>query len=277
MSLFGAHIRSEVDVIEMIKDTKKITDNGGTVIQLFTNKFSKKAIKKYSLFKKYLTENNIKCVVHSSYTINIAQNWDYHSWWLKQFILEIRMAKIVGAFGIIVHLGKQLDLSVEVATNNMYTALIHVLSKTEESNLKILIETSSGQGSEMFCNLEELGTFFKKFTKTKFKDRVGICLDTCHVFASGYDIRGPANVLNFIKKINKNFGLVNIKLIHLNDSLNDVNSHVDRHENIGNGFIGKDSLISIANFFYKLGTPLILETPTSDIITDLNKLSKIKI
>lgn len=272
MSIIGAHVSNELS--EIHEDIQNVINNGGKIIQMFTNKFSKKAIDEYKKIRLFLEKYNVKCVVHSSYTINLAQNWDYHSWWLKQLVLEIQMAKIVGAFAIVVHLGKQLQLPKEVATNNMYTALLNVLSQTQDTNIKILLETSSGQGSEMFYNLEEFGEFFKKFGNTKFKDRIGICLDTCHIFAAGYDIRGEKDVFKFLEYVDKVIGLNNIKVIHLNDSQNDVNSHVDRHANIGEGYIGRKSLMTICRFFNKLGIPIILETPFEEIMTDLYNLTR---
>lgn len=267
MPLIGTHVRNDFD--DLCDDIKSIKNNGGNLVQLFANRTSKKALSEYDKIKKILNENDMKCIVHSSYTINLAQNWDYHSWWLKQFVMEINMAEYIGAFAVVIHCGKQLALQQEIAVNNMYTALIHVLSKTENVNVKILIETSSGQGSEMFYNLEDFGDFFKKFATTKFKDRIGICLDTCHVFVSGYDLRGDKNIFSFCEYINEIFGLDNIKLIHLNDSLNDISSRIDRHDNIGSGFIGKKSLNTIAGFFVQLGVPIVLETPFDEIMTDL--------
>lgn len=272
MSLIGAHVRNNFD--ELCEDIYSVKNNGGNFIQLFTNRMSKKAIIEYDKIKKILDENNMKSVVHCSYTINLCQNWDYHSWWLKQFILEIKMAKYIDAIAVVIHCGKQLEMKKEIAINNMYTALLHVLNKTEDTNMKILIETSSGQGSELFYNLEELSSFYKKINNTKFKNRIGICLDTCHVFVAGYDLRGSKNACGFLEYVEEIIGLNNIKLIHLNDSLNNINSRIDRHDNIGNGFIGKKSLNLIVGFFKNLNVPIVLETPFEGIMTDLYSIVK---
>lgn len=265
------HINSDLD--DLVKETNRIKSNGGTIIQLFTNKFSKKAIEKYEELSNNLKTQNMKCVVHASYTINLARNWDFHSWWLKQLILEIKMANKINAIGIVLHLGKQLNLSKDIAINNMYTSLEYVLSKTQEYSTKIFLETSSGQGSEMFYDLDDLGIFFKKLIKLgDYKTRLGICIDTCHIFSAGYDIRGKKNIINFFDHFQSAIGLEHIKLVHLNDSKNELGSKIDRHANYSTGIIGNKSMILLANFFKKLEIPIILETPFDDINIDLSKI-----
>lgn len=269
MSLIGTHINSDIDTL--ISETEIVKNKGGKIVQLFVNKFSKKANVKYTEFSQFLKSSEMKCVVHASYTINIAKNWDFHSWWLKQLIMEINLAHKIDAIGVVLHIGKQLDLEKTVAINNMYTALEYVLSKTSNTSMKILLETSSGQGSEMFKNIKELGDFTKKIYKMfNHSDRLGICVDTCHIFAAGYDIRGKTNISKFIEEFDQIVGLDKIKLIHLNDSKNDLGSNLDRHENYDKGLIGKNSIILISHFFQSLGVPIILETPFQYIHNDLS-------
>jgi deoxyribonuclease-4 len=271
MSIVGIHINNNDDIFNNIKNAHT---KGAKIIQLFANKFSKKSIEEYKKIYKLLKKYKIKCVVHSSYTINLSKNWDEHSWTLKQLLMEIKNTELLGGFAIIVHLGKQLNLSENNAINNMYTALLYVLSKSFHSNVKILLETSSGQGSELLFNLQKFGDFINKFKKTKFFNKIGICIDTCHIFVAGYDIREKINIIKIFKFIDKNIGFENIKLVHLNDSVNDINSHIDRHANLGKGFIGKKALLVICNFFNELQIPIILETPYENIFADLNILLK---
>jgi deoxyribonuclease-4 len=274
MSLVGAHIKSDID--DIMDQAKIIKEHNGNIIQIFVNISSKKSRDIYKQLSTFLVENKMKCVVHASYTINCAQNWTYHSWWIRQFIMEIEYASMIGAIGIVVHLGKQMDLSNEAALNNMYMSFLYCHSQTKSSNVKILIETSTGQGTEMCFELDNLAHFYKKFSKHTNKNianRFGLCLDTCHIFAAGYDIRGEDNIKSYIKYFDEQIGLEHIKLIHLNDSYKDLASKVDRHSNLGEGFIGKDSLIMMANLFKKLNVPLILETPSTGILKDLEKIT----
>ena len=184
--------------------------------------------------------------MHASYTINIAQNWNEYSWWLKQFLHEIELAEHIGAFGIVIHLGKQLKLSDAEGINNMFTSMLYIFSKIKGMNIKILFETSTGQGSEMCYNLEEFAYFFNKFLKVD-KEKFRICLDTCHIFQAGYDIKYIKNVNIYLKDFDRLIGLRYIGLIHLNDSKNELGAKLDRHENLGKGYIGKDSLLYISN------------------------------
>ena len=131
-------------------------------------------------------------------------------------------------------------------------------------NIKIFIETSTGQGNEMCYKLADLAHFYKKLSannSSSIRNRFGICLDTCHIFASGIDIRTPATIIKFFKKFDKMIGIKHIKLCHFNDSKNDLGSMIDRHEDIGKGFIGMTALLFIKKLLYKKNIPMILETP----------------
>jgi len=267
--IIGAHINSDLDLL--IKEANRIHNNGGNIVQLFINITSHKTKIFYPDFKKFLKSKNMSCVVHISYAINCSQNWEYYSWWIKQFIMEIEYAEKIGALYVVVHLGKQLELSYEEALNNMYTSLLYIHKQTN-NNIKILLETSAGQGSELCFELEKLAYFYKKISNhnnDSIRNRFGICLDTCHIFASGYDISTDNGVKNYFDSFNKLIGIEHIKLIHLNDSKKECGSKVDRHSNIGNGFIGQKTLILIKNMFSKLEVPIILETPIENQDKDL--------
>ena len=135
--MIGAHIDSAPDNI--LDEANKINKYKGNIVQLFVQPITKK-MDQYLLFKHYLKENDMKCVVHISYTVNCSQNWDYYSWWIKQFIMEIEMASKINAFAVVVHLGKQLQLSSEESLNNMYTSLLYVHNQTKNySDIKDVI------------------------------------------------------------------------------------------------------------------------------------------
>ena len=259
MQLFGAHINSNIN--EITNEIKKIKNFGGTLIQCFVNiKYNKKD---YDPIKKELLNNNIKLVVHASYTINIAQNWSEHSWWLKQFLHEIELAEYLGAYGIVIHLGKQLKLSNQEGINNMYTSMLYIYDQIKNLKIKILFETSTGQGSEMCYNLDEFAYFFNKFKKLS-DNKFRVCIDTCHIFQAGYDIRNKKNIVKYFNNFEKLIGIKYIALLHLNDSKNTFGSKLDRHESLGKGYIGKEGLQFIANFFLKQNIPIILETPNEE-------------
>jgi deoxyribonuclease-4 len=273
--MFGVHIDS--DPTKIGTEIEKYHNMGCKVIQLFVDPFYKRKIE-YELFKTYADINKMNIVVHISYVINSAQEWNYHSWWIKQFIMEIESAEKMDAFSVVVHLGKQLDISREEAINNMFTSLLYVHDQTKSTKVKILIETSSGQGSEMCYRLNDFAHFFRKFANhrsNEIRERFGICLDTCHIFAAGYDIRTTDVIKSFFNSFEEMIGIKHIKLIHLNDSKKDLGSNVDRHHNIGRGFIGKNGLKSIIKIFGHLGVPIILETPDEYVENDLKFVKKI--
>ncbi len=256
MKLFGAHINSNINNI--IDEINLIKKYNGTLIQTFVNiKHNKKD---YELIKNELIKKNIKIVIHASYTINIAQNWNEHSWWLKQFLHEIELAEYLGAYGIVIHLGKKINISEQEAINNMYTFMIFIYDKIKNYNIKILFETSTGQGSELCYNLENLAYFFNKFIKIN-TNKFRICLDTCHIYQAGYDISNKKNINKYLNDFENLIGIKYIALVHLNDSKNTLGSKLDRHANLGNGYIGKDPLKIISKFFLKHNIPIILETP----------------
>ncbi len=155
----------------------------------------------------------------------------------------------------------------------MFINLLKVLDATKELDIKILIETSTGQGSEMCYDINEFAMFFKKIKN----NRIGICLDTCHIFNAGYDIRTKKTTENYLKNFEDKIGINSIKLIHLNDSYNDIGKHIDRHQNIGRGYIGIEGIKQIIMFFTSLNIPIVLETPDEYINDDLAILSKYSI
>ncbi len=267
MSLIGIHIDSTpnslIDQIEYYHNKKC------KALQLFVST-NKKHMKFYEPIKKLINKLGIILSVHISYTTNIASDPNNYSWGIMQFVEEIKIASMIGAYAVVVHLGKQLDLSKEVALNNMFINLLKVLDITKDFDIKILIETSTGQGTEMCYDLDEFSLFFKKIKN----NRIGICLDTCHIFNAGYDIRTKKTVEEYIKLFEDKIGINNIKLIHLNDSYNNLGMNIDRHQNLGRGYIGIEGIKQIIMFFTSLNIPIVLETPDEYINDDMDILSK---
>jgi deoxyribonuclease-4 len=275
--LIGFHIPSEYGgVIEYLK---KVQMMGGNLVQLFLDPYTTNP-RSYKTIGLWLRANHIKCVVHISFVVNLAQQWDEYSFHVKQFITEIKLARMLKAFAVVVHLGKytgkHIDISVEEAMNNMYTSLLYVHNETKDyQSVKILIETSAGQPNDLCPNIVDLAYFFKKFSENKNKDvrnRFGICVDTCHIFASGIDIRTRSGVTMFFEQFRELFGWEYMKLVHLNDSYGELFSHIDHHAGLGKGYIGKDALIYFARMTTAINVPIILETPMDNIINDTNEI-----
>lgn len=252
--ILGTHIHSDINTMEETLDTLNPNINA---VQFFVDPSND--YKKYKDVKAKLKDKNINAYIHSSYRINIAKEWDDSSWWVKYIIYEIKTAHILGAKGLVIHTGNKLDLNEKIALNNMYSFLLHVNNQTQnESNVKIIIETPAGQGTELLYEFNDLIDFM---TKLKDNDRFGLCIDTCHIFAAGNDIRNKEIFGNILSTVNSRLGKNKLMLIHLNDSKDDLGEKKDRHDNLGYGFIGRIGLKHIIKKIKALNIPIILETP----------------
>lgn len=217
-----------------------------------------------ALLKKY----NLKMIIHSPYVINIASKFDSSSWRTKYLLLEVENSINNGAVGLVIHMGKSNDLSIKQAYLNMYRTLEYICKKIKKP-FDIYLETTAGQGTELCYKLEDLGIFFSLVKSNPKMKNIKICIDTCHIFCAGYDIRTKKGVNDFIQKFDKLVGIKHIGLIHLNDSVNDFDSRKDRHASIGEGYIGITGLKAFYQYFAKLSVPAILETPMSSYETEI--------
>ena len=210
---------------------------------------------------KLMEENNINknnVIVHAPYIINLANGDESKFNFSCNFLSE--ELKRVNTFGmkyLVLHPGSHVGLGVDEGISNIVKALNLVLSK-DDSNVMILLETMAGKGSEVGRTFEELKRIIDGVSK---KERIGVCLDTCHLNDAGYDLNNFDDVLDEFDKL---IGIDKIKCIHINDSKNTLDSHKDRHENIGRGTIGLDTLIKVINNPKLKDVPKILETPYID-------------
>lgn len=205
-----------------------------------------------------MRENNIlvdNVFIHAPYIINFANNADLnkYNFYLSFFKEEINRVKELGFKNLILHPGSSVKLSKEDALNNLIHALNNVLEN--ESNINILIEFMSGKGSEICSCIDEMAYVINNVNN---KECVFVCLDTCHMFDSGIDL----NMYDeFLDEFDSKIGKDKIKCIHVNDSLNYLGSHKDRHANIGYGEIGFDTLIKVIYNTRTINIAKILETP----------------
>lgn len=196
-----------------------------------------------------MKENNIdfnNVIVHAPYIVNLANNTDFAVEFLKQ---EIKRVEELGMTKLVLHPGSSVKLNKEEGIQN----IINGLNKIGESNVLICLETMAGKGSEIGSNFEELKQIIDGVDY-----ELGICMDTCHISDAGYDINKFDEILN---KFDEIIGLDKLKCIHINDSKNEINTHKDRHENIGFGYIGFDNMINIIYHEKLKEVPKILETP----------------
>ena len=200
-----------------------------------------------------IDKNNV--IVHAPYIINLANGDDNKFNFSCDFLSE--ELKRVDTFGfkyLVLHPGSHVGLGVDMGTSNIVKALNLVLDK-DNSDVMILLETMAGKGSEVGRSFDELKTIIDGVSK---KNRIGVCLDTCHLNDAGYDLNNFDEILETFDEL---IGIDKIKCIHINDSKNIIASHKDRHENIDKGTIGLDTLIKVIDCDKLKDVPKILETP----------------
>ncbi len=198
-----------------------------------------------------------KVIVHAPYIINLANRTDEVKFnfsvnFLKE---EIKRCCDLGISYMVLHPGSHVGQGSDVGIQNIIDGLNLIL---EDSPVVILLETMAGKGSECGRNFEEIKQIIDG---VKNKDKIGVCLDTCHLNDAGYDMSDFDSVLDLFDEI---VGLSYVHCIHINDSKNDIGTHKDRHENIGYGTIGFENLISIIYNERLKEIPKILETPYID-------------
>lgn len=199
-----------------------------------------------------------KIVAHAPYTLNACAAKEN----IREFARETmaddlkRMEWTPGNYYNF-HPGSHVGQGAEAGVRMIAEMLNEVL--TEDQTTTVLLETMSGKGTEMGRNFEELRQILDLVEK---KDKMGICLDTCHVWDGGYDIVN--NLDGVLEEFDRIIGLEKLKAIHLNDSLNDLGSHKDRHARIGEGRIGLEALVRVIRHPRLEGIPFILETPNDD-------------
>ncbi len=149
--------------------------------------------------------------------------------------------------------------------------LIDGLSQAGQINndVMILLENTAGQKNSVGSDFEQLGTIFKQLEPKK---KFGVCLDTCHAFVAGYDLRTRSNVSKVFKEFDKYVGLKNLKILHLNDAKGELGCNLDRHYHLGLGKIGRDGIAAVVKFTNKLEIPIILETPIDDTRDDFGNI-----
>ena len=261
MLRIGCHLSSSKGFLHMGKEAVEI---GANTFQFFTRnprgsrakEIDPEDVRKFLEFAK---EHDIcQILAHAPYTLNPcskdAKTRDF-AWMTMEDDLK-RMEYVPGnCYNF--HPGSHVGQGAEAGVRMIAEMLNEVL--TEEQTTTVLLETMSGKGTEIGRNFEELRQILDLVEK---KDKMGICLDTCHVWDGGYDIVN--NLDGVLEEFDRIIGLEKLKAIHLNDSLNDLGSHKDRHARIGEGRIGLEALVRVIRHPCLERIPFILETPNDD-------------
>lgn len=258
MLTLGCHLSASNGYLHMGEEAVSI---GANTFQFFTRNPRGFKVKELDLadceaFNNYWSENGGgKIVAHAPYTLN-ACSADAHIRELANMIMSDDIARLENVNGVYYnfHPGSHVKQGVEVGTDYIVELLNNIL-KPEQKTI-VLLETMAGKGSEIGRTFEELRAIIDR---VEHSDKLGVCLDTCHVFDGGYDIvNEPDSVMEQFDKV---IGLDRLHAVHLNDSKNTLGSHKDRHELIGKGNIGLDALVKFITRPEISALPIVLETP----------------
>jgi deoxyribonuclease-4 len=264
MPLLGAHV-SIAGGVSLAPENG--TKPGCDVIQIFCKNQRQWAAKPYSeleiqAFKDNYRKSKLKGIlVHDSYLINIGTQ-DPAMWTKGRDALldEVQRCAQLGIPLLNIHPGAHMGAGPEAGATRIAEALSFVLDKTQGSGVTILLEFMAGQGSTMGSTPQQIA----RIRELADSDRVGVCLDTCHVFGAGYDLTTPAAYEKTMRMFDDAFGLKNVKAFHLNDSAQPLGSKRDRHANIGLGLIGAKGFAPLMNDRRFSGVPMVLETPEAE-------------
>ncbi len=196
---------------------------------------------------------------HTSYLINLATtNSEFHRKSIAAMIDELDRAERLGIAGVVLHPGAHMGAGTQAGLDQIARSFDQIHAAIPSHRVVTLLETSAGQGSCVGCTFEELGRIISIVDDKK---RLGICIDTCHIFAAGYDIRTPDGYERTIDDVERHVGINRVGLFHLNDSKKPLGSRVDRHEHIGDGQIGVEGFRLLLNDERFRRIPKLLETP----------------
>ena len=188
---------------------------------------------------------------------------------VNTLISEVERCAQLGIPYLVTHLGSHLGTGEEAGIKKLVEALTK--AGQTKNDVMILLENTAGQKNSVGSDFKQLGEIFKQLKPGK---KFGVCLDTCHAFVAGYDLRTVDKVKETFKEFDKHVGLENLKILHLNDARGELGCNLDRHYHLGLGGIGEEGMKSVVKFANKKKIPIILETPIDD---DRNDFENVKI
>ncbi len=263
--LLGAHMSIAGGAFKAFGHGEKF---GCKTIQIFTkssNQWKAKDLTNEDVDKYFAEQRRTgiaPVIAHDSYLINLCSPDDAM---LKKsreaFLIEMKRCEMLKIPYLVTHPGSHLKQGEEWGINLIAESLSWLHGQTSGFNVKIALETTAGQGSNLGYKFEQIASMILKSSES---ERLSVCLDTCHIFAAGYDIRTKDKYEKTMSDFDRIIGLDRLAVIHLNDSKKDLGSRVDRHNHIGEGFIGEEPFGFIMKDKRLAEIPKILETPKGD-------------
>lgn len=277
MLKLGVQASSADKLYYSIERAKRLGCNTMQIFARNPRTFRKGAMDKeeISVFARTLKDSGISpLAVHSPYTLNIAIAKKFLYWiTVKEFILDMFEADKLGADYFITHTGCYKGTSEEQGLKRVVKALRRILKKTTEVNTSILMENTSGSGTWLGYDFAQHRYILNELD---FDPRLGICLDTAHAWCAGFPINTKQGVDQLVEEIDRQVGIDRLKLIHLNDTQDELGSKKDRHVDIGKGYIGEQGFSFLINHPALREIPFILETPCSSDEDDIRNMNIIR-
>ena len=261
----GFHVSIAGGISNSVNNAKKL---GCTAFQIFSRNprgWAAKPLPREEVdsFKNRLCESGIEktaVVVHMPYLPNLSgPPGEMYERSVKTLIEEMQRCNLLGISYLVIHLGSHMGRGSNSGIDQLVNALTAASARTKSANeVVILLENNVGQKNSIGGTLEELRLILDRLDSSK---QFGVCIDTCHLFASGYDLRTREDVNIIFEKIKAIVGLKELKIVHLNDSKGGLGSNLDRHEHIGLGTIGVEGITAFLNHRAIQALPIIMETP----------------
>lgn len=273
---FGVHVSTVGGIEHAFENGRRV---GCDCIQIFVKNQRQWAARplpaeQVSAFRAAAAETGIFPVfAHASYLLNLAApEKDIRRKSIRALIDELQRCEALGIAGLVIHPGAHKGTGVEAGVRRIGASLGEVHNSTKGFACRILLESTAGQGSAIGHEIEHLGRILGG---TPQSDRLGICLDSCHLFAAGYDLRKIEICEAMINDLAQHVGLNRIECMHTNDSKTNCGSRVDRHEHITKGKMGRQAFVNLLNDKRLAAVPRILETPKGKDGrgTDLDKVN----
>jgi len=263
------------------KSVDNATAMGCSAFQIFTRNprgWAAKPLSKNDVanFKEKLAASKIDrfaTVAHMPYLPNLSSpEDDPFAKSLNSLIDEIKRCSKLGIPYLVAHLGSHKGTGDKKGIEKLVKAFTNAAKETSD-DVTILLENTAGQKNSVGSDFEQLASILFQLKPEK---RFGVCLDTCHAFAAGYDLRSKKTAALTLEKFEKAIGSEHLKIIHLNDSKGEIGCNIDRHEHIGLGQIGEAGLAHVIKFANSKNIPIILETPIDERRDDLGNIKKVK-
>ena len=273
--LIGAHISTQGGLHTIFERASAVNASAVALFAKNSNQWKGKTLTDEDCATFASLRTVTPLLTHASYLINLATiDEELHRKSIAALIDELDRAERLGIHAVVLHPGAHLGAGPDAAIEKIARSLDRVHAAIPNHRVVTLLETSAGQGSYVGCTFEELGRMIKLVDDPK---RVGICFDTCHVFAAGYELRTRDAYNRTIDELERHVGLENVGAFHLNDSKKGLGSRVDRHQNIGQGELGLEPFRFLLNDPRFARIPKVIETPkTIDTISDRRNLRRLR-